>query len=97
MKSSVVSGSEPRAVALGDVNNDHLLDIVAANSGTDSIGVFLSLSNGYFTDQQTYSTGHGSHPTSLVLTDFNNDTYLDVAVANYGTNNIGIFLGNKTG
>ncbi|CAM4908130.1 unnamed protein product [Rotaria socialis] len=97
MKSSVVSDSDPRAVALGDVNNDHLLDIVAANSGTDTIGVFLSLSNSNFTDQQAYPTGHGSHPTSLVLTDFNNDTYLDVAVANYGTNNIGIFLGNKTG
>ncbi|CAM4947065.1 unnamed protein product [Rotaria socialis] len=97
MKSSVVSDSDPRVVALGDVNNDHLLDIVAANSGTDTIGVFLSLSNSNFTDQQAYPTGHGSHPTSLVLTDFNNDTYLDVAVANYGTNNIGIFLGNKTG
>ncbi|CAF3314761.1 unnamed protein product [Rotaria socialis] len=97
IKSSVVSDSKPCAVALGDVNNDHLLDIVAANSGTDTIGVFLSLSNSNFRGQQTYSTGHGSHPTSLVLTDFNNDTYLDVAVANYGTNNIGIFLGNKTG
>ncbi|CAF4575745.1 unnamed protein product, partial [Rotaria socialis] len=97
MKSSVVSDSKPCAVALGDVNNDHLLDIVAANSGTDTIGVFLSLSNSNFRGQQTYSTGHGSHPTSLVLTDFNNDSYLDVAVANYGTNNIGIFLGNKTG
>ncbi|CAF4701818.1 unnamed protein product [Rotaria sp. Silwood1] len=97
MKSSIVSSSQPRSVAVGDFNNDHQMDIVVANSGTNTIGIFLSQDNETFTNQQVYLTGFDSRPYSLVVNDFNNDNYLDVAVANYGTNNIGIFLGNKNG
>ncbi|CAF3760649.1 unnamed protein product [Rotaria sordida] len=97
MKSSIVSSSQPRSVAVGDFNNDHQMDIVVANSGTNTIGIFLSQGDETFTNQQIYSTGSDSRPYSLVVNDFNNDNYLDIAVANYGTNNIGIFLGNKNG
>ncbi|CAF2835608.1 unnamed protein product [Rotaria sp. Silwood2] len=97
MKSSLVFSSQPRSVAVGDFNNDHQMDIVVANSGTNTIGIFLSQDNGTFTNEQIYSTGLDSRPYSLVVNDFNNDTYLDIAVANYGTNNIGIFLGNHNG
>ncbi|CAF5087550.1 unnamed protein product, partial [Rotaria sp. Silwood1] len=37
-------------------------------------------------------TGNGSRPRSLVMGDFNNDGQIDIAVANSGTNNVGIFL-----
>ena len=97
MKSSLVSSSQPRSVAVGDVNNDHQMDIVVANSGTNTIGIFLSKGDGTFANQQTYSTGSESRPYSIVVSDFNDDNYLDIAVANYGTNNIGIFLGNGNG
>ncbi|CAF1313567.1 unnamed protein product [Rotaria sordida] len=97
MKSSIVSSSHPRSIAFGDFNHDHQMDFVVANSGTNSIGIFLAQANKTFTDQQIYPTGFDSRPYSLVVNDFNNDNYLDIAVANYGTNNIGIFLGNKNG
>ena len=38
----------------------------------------------------TYSTGFSSH--RIVAGDFNNDTRLDVVVADYGTDNIMYFL-----
>ncbi|CAF3792437.1 unnamed protein product [Rotaria sp. Silwood1] len=97
MKSSIVTNSQPRSIAVGDFDNDHKMDIVVANSGTNTIGIFLSQDDNTFTNQQIYSTGFDSHPYSLVVNDFNNDNYLDIAVANYGTNNIGIFFGNKNG
>ncbi|CAF4121645.1 unnamed protein product [Rotaria sp. Silwood2] len=96
-KSSLISHSQPRSVTVGDFNNDKRIDIVVANSGRHTIGIFLSYNNGTFADQQTYSTGSQSFPYSVVVNDFNNDSYLDIAVANYGTNNIGIFLGYGNG
>jgi hypothetical protein len=92
-----MSSSQPRSVIIGDVNNDNQMDIIVANSGTNTIGIFISKSDGIFENQQTYTTGTNSRPYSIVTSDFNNDNYLDIAVANYGTNNIGIFIGNGNG
>jgi hypothetical protein len=97
MKSSVISSSQPRSVIVADLNNDHQLDIVAVNSGTNNIQIFLSKGDETFENLTTYSTGPQSNPHSIAVSDFNNDNYLDIVVANYGTNNIGIFLGNGNG
>jgi hypothetical protein len=91
------NGSNPYFVAVGDFNNDNRLDFVVANSGTNTIGVFLGYGNGSFANQLTYSTGDGSLPYSVAVGDFNNDNRLDVVVANFNTNNIGIFLGYGNG
>jgi hypothetical protein len=97
MKSSLMSSSQPRCVTVGDVNNDYHMDIIVANSGTNTIEIFLSNDDGTFGKQQTYYTGSESHPYSIAVSDFNDDNYLDIIVANYGTNNIGIYLGNGNG
>src|SRR5277367_4694507 len=89
--------SLPLAVVAGDFNNDNQLDLVTANYGTNNIGVFLSSGNGTFENQSTFSTGLGSRPYSIVVGHFNDDTMLDIAVANYGTNNICVFLGYGNG
>ncbi|CAF4384069.1 unnamed protein product, partial [Rotaria sordida] len=47
--------------------------------------------------QTPYSTGDDSSPTMVAVDDFNKDNRLDVAVANFGTNSIGIFLGSEDG
>ncbi|MEG3894733.1 MULTISPECIES: DUF4347 domain-containing protein [unclassified Microcoleus] len=49
-----------------------------------------------FSPATTYSIG-GLDPRSVVVNDFNSDTFPDLAVANYGSNNISILLGNGTG
>ena len=94
---STAYDSLPFAVVAGDFNNDKQLDLVTANYGTDNIGVFLSSGNDIFESQTVVSTGLRSRPYSVVVGHFNNDTVLDIAVANYGTNNIGIFLGYGNG
>ncbi len=93
----VINDSHPHSVAIGDFNNDGLLDIVVANSGMNNIGVFLRHANGTFTDQIIYSTGSDSTPYAVAVTDFNHDQQLDITVANFGSHNIGIFLGTGNG
>ncbi|CAF4079070.1 unnamed protein product, partial [Rotaria sp. Silwood2] len=89
--------SLPSHAAIGDFNKDNHQDLVVAFYGTNSIGIFFGYGNGTFTDQVTYSTGFISLPCWVAVTDFNNDTVLDIAVANYGTHSIGVFLGLSGG
>ncbi len=49
---------------------------------------------GTFSSQVTYFTGLNSRPNSVAILDFNNDTRLDIAVANYGSNSIIVFFGD---
>jgi hypothetical protein len=89
--------SKPTSIAVGYFNNDTLLDIVVANNGTDNVMVLFGSGYGTFVSQTTYSTGYDSYPCWVAVGDFNNDNRLDIAVANSGTNNVGVFLGNSTG
>ncbi|CAF4470791.1 unnamed protein product [Rotaria sp. Silwood2] len=89
--------SHPRSVTTGDMNNDTQLDIVVANSGTDNVGILYRYDNSTFASQITYSTGSRSQPYSVAVGDFNRDHLLDIEVANYGTNSIGILLPNGNG
>jgi hypothetical protein len=94
---STGNDANPCWVAVGDFNNDSRLDIVVANSGTNNVGIFLSNGSGTFSSQITYSTGLDSQPYSVAVLDFNNDTRLDIAVANYGSNCVVVFLGDGNG
>jgi len=50
-----------------------------------------------FLQAPQYPTGANSDPQALAVGDFNNDGIPDMAVANSGTNNVTIFLGNGDG
>ena len=89
--------SDPSAVVIIDINNDDRMDIIVANWGTNNIGILFGCGNFTFTAIVTYSTGDYSGPDSIAVSDFNNDGQLDIAVANYYTNNIGIFIGFGNG
>ncbi|CAF1082681.1 unnamed protein product [Adineta steineri] len=88
----------PQSVAVGDFNNDTWMDIVVANRATNNIAVFLGYGNaGLSSKSITYSTGTNSTPYMVAVGDFNNDGRSDIVVANYGVNNVGIFLGLGNG
>ena len=86
--------SRPYHVAVGDFNRDGHLDMVVANSGTDSVGILLGYGNGSFLRQITCETGVGSRPYAVAVGDFNNDIKLDIVVANFGTNSVGVLAGD---
>lgn len=97
MTYSTGEGSGPRSIAVGDFNNDNKIDIVVANSGSNTIGVFLGYGNGSFTDQIIYYTSNNSNPQFVTVADLNNDSWMDVIVANRQTMNIDLFLGLGNG
>ena len=83
--------------AVGDFNSDNRLDIVVANVNGGNVGVFIGYGDGTFSDMIPYLTGSHSGPVSVAVSDFNNDGRLDIAVANSGTDNIGVLFGNGNG
>ncbi|CAF3604763.1 unnamed protein product [Rotaria sordida] len=86
------------AIAVGNFNDDTQLDIVVANRNGDNVSVLLGYGNAMFANQTTYFTSYDSSPYFVAVGDINYDSLLYIAVANAGTNNIGVFLGyaNRT-
>jgi hypothetical protein len=54
--------------------------------------VFFGLGNGNFLDPMSYSVGYDARPQSVTIGDINNDSLLDIVVANYGSNYVEILL-----
>ncbi|HSD64562.1 MAG TPA: VCBS repeat-containing protein, partial [Ignavibacteriaceae bacterium] len=90
-------------IVISDFNNDMFNDIAVSNTGANSegnsISVFINNGNGTFNSAVNYNTGTG--PVGLTSSDFNNDGYEDLAVANYGFNGQGntvsILINNGNG
>ena len=89
--------SRPRAVAIDRFNNDSLLDFVVVNTALNSIDIYLGQNNGTFIYHATYSTGSRSQPWSVAVGHLDNHRGIDIAVANFDTNNIMIFIGSNDG
>jgi hypothetical protein len=94
---STGTSSEPSSIAIGDLNNDNSLDLVVVNYKANNIGVLLGYGNGTFQAQKIYSTGSSSGPVTVGVYDFTGDGNLDIAVANFDGNNVGVFLANGNG
>ena len=91
------AGSKPYSLSVADVNGDGQPDILVANAGSHNVGVLLGNGDGTFQNQTTFATGAGSKPYSLAAADVNGDGRPDLLVANAGSNNVGVLLGNGDG
>ena len=92
------------AIAVGDFNGDHLLDVavwaINANTGNTEVHIYLGNGAGSFTAGGTYSAPSSNifnpGPNSIVAVDVNGDGKLDlVALTPY--NGVFVFLGNGDG
>ncbi len=89
-------GSQPRAVAAGDFNNDGMIDLATANYDASSISVLMNSGTGKFEPQASYAVTGG--PCSICASDLNRDGYLDLAVGNYwGPLSVIVMLNNGDG
>ncbi len=94
--SPIAVGNAPRAIALGDFNNDGKPDLAAANSVANTVTILLGNGSGGFT-AAAVSPATGLTPGAVVAGDFNSDGKLDLAIANTASNNVTILLGNGDG
>jgi hypothetical protein len=86
VSNSVTLGFNPRSIAVGDINNDGIPDMILTNSSDSTISVFPGNGDGTFADSTNYKVG--SSPMYVVIGDFNGDGISDLAVANNGVINM---------
>jgi hypothetical protein len=89
--------SYPYSVAVGDFNKDNYFDVVAANYGTNNIGIFFGYGNGSFATMLPYFMGDNSRPVEVTVNDLNLDNCSDIIVVNSESNNVYILFGNGNG
>jgi len=89
---TLVVANAGSALAIGDVNNDGRLDVMARD-GAFVANVFLGNGNGTFLVRQTFANSGAFEST---LGDVNGDGNLDIIASNYAQG-VGILLGNGNG
>ena len=94
---STGNGSSSYAFAFGDLNNDSRMDVAVSNYDTSDTAIFFGSGDGTFQTRVVISTGSSGGPVALVIGFINNDTQLDIAVANCISNTVGVFLGYGNG
>jgi len=95
--SPFAAGSGPSSVAVGDFNGDGKPDLAIADYNGDNVTVLLGDGTGRFTAAPSSPFPAGSQPNSVAVGDFNGDGKLDLAIANYNSNNVTVLLGDGAG
>ncbi len=87
--SPFTTGVAPSRVAIGDLNNDGIADIVVTNYKSNSITVFMMKKNGL---ASSYTVSVGSKPDGVAIADLNGDGKGDIVVSNSGDNYIMLMM-----
>ncbi len=90
-----IVGKNPRSVVAADVNGDGLVDLICANSGTNTLSVLTNNGNGGFVLATTLTVGIG--PQWVIAADVNGDGKQDLISANSGTNTLSVLTNNGSG
>jgi VCBS repeat protein/FG-GAP repeat protein len=101
VKSDGLPGSpEPVAAAIAPLNHDTIPDVALVNKGTDDISIMLGNGTGRFSfapgSPEASGVG-GEEPVAVTSGDFNSDGTIDLAVANKGSNDVGILANDGAG
>ncbi len=94
---SLPVGSQPSALAVGDLNGDGKPDLAVADAGTSQVSVLLGTGNHAFAPSVQYATG--TTPDAIAIADLNDDGKPDLVTANSGANanSASILLGKGNG
>lgn len=84
--------SKPSFLAVNDLNNDQILDIIVSNQIFGNVLIFLGQKNSSFNEKLTVSIASRSFLGPVVIGDFNGDKKNDFAVINYRTDSINVMI-----
>jgi hypothetical protein len=86
-------GAAPLGLVVGDFSHTGEPSLAVGVSGSDEVRLLINDGSGAFRDGGAYGVGSGRMPEGLATGDFNADGKLDLAVANYQGESVGILLG----
>lgn len=97
-KIDFVADTEPISLAIGDLDGDGKPDLAVANQSKAVVSVYRNNSSGVgnisYEPRVDYTAA--SVPTSICISDFTGDGKLDLAVSNWGGNNVSVFKNKST-
>ena len=93
--SGAPAGPNPVALAVGDFNGDHRLDVAVSNADAGTVSLLLGDGAGNLGPAANFVVGFG--PASLAAADFDGDGKLDLAVAISGADTVCVLRGDGAG
>jgi len=88
-------GGAPACVVVADINGDGKLDLICANSASNTLTLLTNSGSGVFGSNATLTVGKG--PFCVVAADINRDGKLDLITANSGDNTLTLLTNNGRG
>jgi hypothetical protein len=85
------------SVTFADLNGDTKTDVVTANWASDNVSVLLGNGNGTFGAATNLALPQFAGPSGVAVADVNDDTTLDLVVADRGNSSVSQLLGNGDG
>jgi hypothetical protein len=89
------AGVNPLSVAIGDLDGDTNPDLVTANQSSGDVTVLLGDGSGGFTEATESPFSAGQTPRAVAIGDLDNDTDLDLAIANSGSDDVTVLLNQR--
>ncbi|MBI5070145.1 MAG: VCBS repeat-containing protein [Deltaproteobacteria bacterium] len=92
---SVLTGTSPTVVAVGDLDGDGKLDLVVATSGAGGLSVLMGRGDGTFASKGVLASGPS--PVTVALGDLNGDGRLDAVTTDLVSSTLSAFMGKGDG
>jgi hypothetical protein len=94
---ALTAGAAPSSIAIGDLDHDDEPDLVVVGEGSIRLHVFLGNGDGTFTPPPGLPAVAGTNPTAVAIGLIDDDARLDVVVANAGSDDVTVLLGDGDG